>query len=140
MREMRISKLTFFSGVVGLSLGGISAMAAPQIQGTPATLRMVGDANGDGVANDLDRQIVNANMGKAGGLASGDFDGNGVVDANDLTLLNTHFNQRMPSINLGRIVDTTMTVPSASGTFNLLNAPSVDSAGNMAFLGSGISV
>ena len=45
---------------------------------------MVGDANGDGVANAKDMAIVQQNLGKPGTRAQGDFDGNGVVDFKDL--------------------------------------------------------
>jgi hypothetical protein len=98
---------------------------------------MVGDANGDGIANALDLSIVQQNMNTSGGRAQGDFDGNGIVNSNDLTLLNNNFERRLPSAYFGKVADTATTVPGAGGTFVRLNAPVVDRAGNLGFLGIG---
>jgi len=46
-----------------------------------------GDVNLDGVVDSLDSDIVNANLGTAGGYADGDLNGDGVVDAADLAVI-----------------------------------------------------
>src|SRR4051794_3917288 len=98
---------------------------------------MVGDANGDGIANAKDLTIVQQNFNKAGTRAQGDFDGNGLVNANDLTLLNNNFQRRAPDAYFGKLLDTTSTIPSGAGAFRQLNAPVVDRMGNVGFLGVG---
>jgi hypothetical protein len=98
---------------------------------------MVGDANGDGIANALDLQILQKNLGKPGGKAQGDFDGNGIVNSNDLTILNDNFQRRLPDAYFGKILDTSTPIPSGVGNFTLLDVPTVDSSGNLAFKGTG---
>jgi hypothetical protein len=105
--------------------------------GTLASTSMVGDANNDGVANALDLSIVQQNLNKPGGRAQGDFDGSGLVDSNDLTLLNNHYQRRAPAVYFGKIVDTATAIPGGSTTFRRLNAPVIDRGGNLGFLGVG---
>src|SRR5258706_10326585 len=135
---MRITTIPWISGVLTLSLTG-AVYAAPQVLGGLATQSLVGDANGDGIANSLDLQIVQQNLGKPGTKAQGDFDGNGLVNSNDLTILNNNFQRRLPPTYFGKIVDNSTPVPSGTGNFSLLYAPSVDGSGNLAFLGTGSS-
>ena len=63
---MRIATIPLISGAVGLSLAGAAAQAASPVLGTQVTTSMVGDANGDGVANAKDMAIVQQNLGKPG--------------------------------------------------------------------------
>ena len=135
---MRITTIPLISGVFFLSVSGV-VQAAPQVFGNLASVGMIGDANGDGIANSLDLQIVQQNLGKAGTLSKGDFDGNGLVDSNDLTLFNNNFQRRLPSAYFGKMVDTSTPIPSGSGNFSLLYAPSLDRQGSLAFLGTGPS-
>jgi hypothetical protein len=100
---------------------------------------MVGDANGDGIANGLDLQIVQQNLDKTGGLAQGDFDGNGLVNASDLTLLNNNFQRRAPSASFGRIADRKTAIPGRTANFFQVGTPVIDRAGNVVFNGAGIS-
>ena len=48
---------------------------------------LMGDANGDGVVDDLDLTALAANWQQAGGWAAGDFNDDGFVDELDLTIL-----------------------------------------------------
>ena len=48
---------------------------------------LMGDANGDGVVDDLDLTAMATHWRQAGGLAEGDFNDDGVVDELDLTVL-----------------------------------------------------
>src|SRR5689334_15414210 len=100
--EMRITKIQWVSGVVSVCLAG-SALAAPQVYGTLVPTTMIGDANGDGVANAKDLTIVQQNLNKPGGRAQGDFDGNGLVNTADLTLLNNNFQRRAPDAYFGKV-------------------------------------
>ena len=135
---MRVAKISWISGALAVSLAGIAHGAAPVLGGA-VSISMQGDANGDGVANALDLQIVQKNMGKPGAWTQGDFDGNGIVNSNDLTILNSNFARRLPPAYFGRIADTTTAVPSGSGNFSIVNPPTVDSSGNMAFEANGTS-
>src|SRR3954469_24022658 len=102
---MRVTRLPWFMGVVGLSIAGAAASGAPQVIGTRATVGVVGDANNDGVANALDLQIVQTNLGKVGTRAQGDFNSDGLVNMKDLTLLNTNFERRQPAAYFGKVAD-----------------------------------
>ncbi len=46
-----------------------------------------GDANLDGVVDDTDKTLVQANLGTAGGWADGDFNGDDIVDQLDMDIL-----------------------------------------------------
>jgi len=133
---MRISTNQWVLGVVSVCLAG-SALGAPQVYGTLVPTTMIGDANGDGIANAKDLTIVQQNLNKPGGRAQGDFDGNGLVNAADLTLLNNNFQRRAPDAYFGKVLDTTTAIPSGTGTFKQLNTPVVDRFGNVGFLGIG---
>ena len=98
---------------------------------------MVGDANGDGVANAKDMAILMQNLGKAGTRAQGDFDGNGLVDFKDIDLLNTYFGRKQPAAFFGKIADNTTLMPGGAANFAQLNTPVMDHSGNLAFLGVG---
>ena len=50
---------------------------------------LLGDANGDGLVDDLDLTALARHWQQAGGLAEGDFNDDGVVDELDLTVLAT---------------------------------------------------
>jgi hypothetical protein len=108
------------------------------VLGTPVTVSMVGDANGDGIADGTDLQIVQQNLNLAGGLAQGDFNGDGLVNASDLTLLNNNFQRRMPSAAFGRIAERRMTIPGTSASFFQVSAPVIDRAGNVVFNAAGM--
>src|SRR5207248_2272273 len=97
---MRIATIPI-SGAVALSLTGAAAQAASPVLGTQVSTSMIGDANGDGVANAKDMAIVQQNLGKPGTRAQGDFDGNGLVDFKDLDLLNTYFGRKQPAAFFG---------------------------------------
>lgn len=135
---MRIAKISLISGALAVSLAGIAHGAAPVLGGA-VSISMQGDANGDGVANALDLQIVQKNMGKPGTWIQGDFDGNGIVNSNDLTILNNNFARKLPPVYFGKIADTSTPVPLGSGNFSIVNPPTVDSSGNMAFEANGTS-
>src|SRR5215217_4245418 len=135
---MSLTRLPWFMGVVGLSIAGVAASGAPQVIGTRATVGVVGDANNDGIANALDLQILQLNLGKTGTRAQGDFNGDGLIDTKDLTLLNSNFQRHQPAAYFGKVADTLTSIPSGTGTFSsVLNAPVVDKAGNLAFSAGG---
>ncbi|MDB5319232.1 MAG: hypothetical protein JWN40_863, partial [Phycisphaerales bacterium] len=91
-----------------------------------------------GIADGLDLQVVQQNMDMTGGLAQGDFDGNGLVNTNDLTLLNNSFQRRMPSASYGRIADRKTAIPGMAANFFQVGAPVIDRAGNVVFNGAGM--
>ncbi len=135
---MRVAKISLISGALAVSLAGIAHGAAP-VFGGAVSISMQGDANGDGLANALDLQIVQKYLGKPGTWTQGDFDGNGIVNSNDLTILNNNFARNLPPAYFGKIADTTTAVPSGSGNFNVVNPPTIDSSGNVAFEANGTS-
>jgi hypothetical protein len=114
-----------------------TADAAVSVLGAPVTAGVVGDANGDGITNFSDFQLLERNFGKAGGLAQGDFSGNGQIDPADLTLLSNNMDRRRTPVFYGKIADTSTAVPNSTGTFKQLNTPVIDGTGNVAFLGIG---
>jgi hypothetical protein len=71
----------------------LSDLGGTVIGGSPANLRLPGDADGDGSVDDNDLSLLLANWGQAvagdpdGGWGSGEFDGVSPVNDNDLSLL-----------------------------------------------------
>ncbi len=134
-------KSSFIKGGVALCIGGavitVPARGTPQIIGSAVTIGLLGDVNGDGIANGLDLSIVQSHLNAAGGLAQGDFDGNGLVDTTDLTLLNTNLMRHRASVYIGKIADTTTTVPGAANTFSGFNNAVMDKSGTIAMVGLG---
>lgn len=61
------------------------------------TLKQMGDANGDGMVDEDDLAIVNINFGAFGDEADGDLNGDGIVNDEDLTLVLRNFGQSLPS-------------------------------------------
>lgn len=135
---MNVHKISCLAGITTLCVGSV-CVAKPAVLGTLVPTGMVGDANGDGIANALDLSIVQTNLNKSGGLAQGDFDGNGLVNSADLTLLNNHYQRRQSPAYFGRVADST-TSYTGIGKFSLLDAPAIDKSGNLAFYASGTSV
>src|SRR5947208_2690771 len=128
---MRIRAIPWVAGA--LALAPLCARAALPVLGAPVAVTMVGDANGDGIADGADLQILQQNLNLPGGLLQGDFNGDGLVNASDLTLLTTNFERRMPSAAFGRIAERRMTVPGTSAGFFQVSAPVIDRAGNVVF-------
>ena len=133
---MQIRAIPWVAGA--LALAPVCARAGLPVLGTPVTVSMVGDANGDGIADGTDLQIVQQNLNLPGGLAQGDFNGDGLVNASDLTLLNNNFQRRMPSAAFGRIAERRMTIPGTSASFFQVSAPVIDRAGNVVFNAAGM--
>jgi hypothetical protein len=133
---MQIRAIPWVAGA--LVLAPVWVRAGLPVLGTPVTVSMVGDANGDGIADGLDLQVVQQHIDTAGGLAQGDFNGDGLVNASDLTLLNNNFERRMPSAAFGRIAEHRMSIPGTSAGFFQVSAPVMDRAGNVVFNAAGM--
>ena len=126
------------SGVLALS-ACLNAQAGVEVLGAAVPLSMVGDVNGDGVANADDAAIVQLNLNRPGGRAQGDVDGNGLVNANDLTLVTKNTDRSLPNAYFGKIADTAVAIPGGTGTFSQANSAVLDRSGNVGFMGSGSS-
>jgi hypothetical protein len=61
---------------------------------TAESLLIPGDANGDGVVNSDDFNILAFNFGQPGTFESGDFNGDGFVDSDDFNILAFNFGSR----------------------------------------------
>jgi hypothetical protein len=133
---MQIRVIPWVAGALALCPVGVRA--GLPVLGTAVTVTMVGDANGDGIADGADLQIVQQNLNLPGGLAQGDFNGDGLVNASDLTLLNNNFGQRMPSAAYGRIAERPQSIPGSSASFFQVSPPVIDRAGNVAFNAAGM--
>src|SRR5688572_12971382 len=113
-----------------------AVQAAPTVLGTPVAQGVLGDANRDGVTNFGDFQVLERHFNRPGGLAQGDFDGNGLIDLGDFSLLTANLGKRQTPAYFGRIADSATTVPAGVGSFSVLNPPVIDKGGNVAFFGA----
>jgi hypothetical protein len=61
-----------------------------------AVFRLFGDANGDGVVNNVDLSLFRTVYGAATTDRTFDFDGNGVINAADLAAFTARFGSSVP--------------------------------------------